>query len=294
MSSPASSAPSAKFSHVELSFGGFDAMRAVHFARSFPPHFHHTFAIGVVEEGACVIRTRRGEWTARPGSILAFSPGEVHAAVPCGEQGYTYRMIYPSIAAMDAIGITFRGAPAFRAPVIDDERLSVPLREAQEPLIDDVATARGESLLVTTLRQLASGRIPADRRAERVAVDARIVAIAHEYMEARLAHLVKLDAVAAVCGVSPFHLIRIFRRAVGVTPIAYLIQLRVLRAQKMLSEGSPIVDAAYSCGFSDQSHLTRTFRDVIGVPPGRYLRSVVGRPARPAHKKKAHASLTLP
>ena len=266
--------PSTEFSHIELSFGSFDALRAVHFARRFPPHFHDTFAIGVVEEGSCVIRTRRGEWMARPGSVLAFSPGEVHAAIPCDEQGYTYRMIYPSVEAMKELGGAFRGVFAFCAPVIDDERLSGPLREAQVPLMGEGAAVYAESLFVAALRQLGGFRVPADRRAERAAADARIVAIAHEHMAARLSDSVKLDDVAALCGVSPFHLIRIFHRAVGVTPIAYFIQLRVLRAQAMLAEGSAVADAAYACGFSDQSHLTRAFRDVVGVPPGRYLRSV--------------------
>ena len=78
---------------------------------------------------------------------------------------------------------------------------------------------------------------------------------------------------------SPYHLIRVFRRAVGVTPYAYLVQLRVNRAQAMLCQGLSVSDGAYSCGFSDQAHLTRTFKKSVGVPPGRYVRSVRERAA---------------
>jgi hypothetical protein len=42
---------------VELSCGTFDALRAVEFTSSFPPHFHDTFAIGVIESGATRLRT---------------------------------------------------------------------------------------------------------------------------------------------------------------------------------------------------------------------------------------------
>jgi hypothetical protein len=75
------------------------------FARSifrgrFLRNFHETFAIGVIESGAARLRTRRGEWVGRAGAILAFSPGEIHAAEPLTEHGFTYRMIYPSVEFM--------------------------------------------------------------------------------------------------------------------------------------------------------------------------------------------------
>jgi len=47
----------------------------------------------------------------------------------------------------------------------------------------------------------------------------------------------------------------------------------------MLCGGSSVADVAYSCGFADQSHLTRTFKKTVGVPPGRYLRSIRERAA---------------
>jgi len=61
--------------------------------------------------------------------------------------------------------------------------------------------------------------------------------------------------------------------SVGVTPFAYLAQFRVNRAQEMLAAGNSLSDVAYSCGFSDQSHMTRTFKQAVGVPPGQYARS---------------------
>ncbi len=95
-------APLTDVARVDLSYGSFDALRAIDFSRSFPPHFHETFAIGVIESGATRLRTRRGEWIGREGTILAFSPGEIHAAEPLGEHGFTYRMIYPSIDVLSS------------------------------------------------------------------------------------------------------------------------------------------------------------------------------------------------
>jgi AraC-like DNA-binding protein len=93
-------------------------------------------------------------------------------------------------------------------------------------------------------------------------------------MSERFAQPVRLSAMAELCGMSSFQLIRVFRRVVGVPPYAYLVQLRVNRAQTLLCQGSSVADVAYTCGFSDQSHLTRTFKKALGIPPGQYVRSV--------------------
>jgi AraC-like DNA-binding protein/quercetin dioxygenase-like cupin family protein len=270
--------------HVALSDGSFDVLRAIHFSRRFPPHFHDTFAIGVVESGATRLHTRRGEWIARAGTILAFSPGEIHGAEPLSEDGYTYRMVYPTVTFMREIGIDHprleSGSPLFRIPVIDDPSLGRRLQRAHVPLMDGTALASAEAQLLMSLRQLVA-RWGADVRStlDPDGAHRAIVERAQDFLHARLAQKVSLAALADVCGMSPFHLIRVFRRVVGVPPYAYLVQLRVNRAQAMLCEGWSLADVAYSCGFADQSHLTRTFKNAVGVPPGKYARSKRARAA---------------
>ena len=66
------------------------------------------------------------------------------------------------------------------------------------------------------------------------------------------------------------------RRAYGLPPYMYLEQLRIERARVLLRAGTPTSHVAYETGFSDQSHLTRRFKRVVGVPPGQYARSHVG------------------
>jgi AraC-like DNA-binding protein len=264
---------------VGLRSGSFDALTAVDFARPFPPHFHDTFALGVVESGATRLRTQRGAWIARAGSILAFAPGEIHSAMPLGDAGYTYRMIYPSIEFMREIGRTPGALDLdrlmFRAPVIDDPVLAFELGRTFGPLIDGSASLVAESRFVGAMRKLVA-RHAADARAsvpERAA-DLVVVDQVREYLQTRFSERVRLTTLAEICGIGSFQLIRIFRRVVGVPPYAYLVQLRVNRAQTMLFQGAAVADVAYACGFSDQSHLTRTFKKAIGVPPGRYARSV--------------------
>jgi AraC-like DNA-binding protein len=264
---------------IDLSCGSFDALRAIHFSRPFPPHFHDTFAIGVIESGATRLRTRRGTSIASAGTILAFSPGEIHSAEPLTTEGFTYRMVYPTAEFMRELGIDTSpldsGAPLFSLPVIDDPALGHDLQNAHVPLMDGVATAAAEERMLTGIRNLVA-RYAADAPTHATcrAADLAVVERAQDYLHERFAQQVRLSTLADICGLSAFHLIRVFRRVLGVPPYAYLVQLRVNRAQAMLCSGSSVADVAYSCGFSDQSHLTRTFRKAVGVPPGQYVRAV--------------------
>jgi AraC-like DNA-binding protein len=49
-----------------------------------------------------------------------------------------------------------------------------------------------------------------------------------------------------------------------------LIQMRVFRAKQLLAAGVPIAQAAFDTGFTDQSHLNRHFKRLVGITPGQY------------------------
>jgi AraC-like DNA-binding protein len=83
-----------------------------------------------------------------------------------------------------------------------------------------------------------------------------------------------MTAVAEAAGVSRFHLSRLFRGAMGLSPYAYFEQLRLARARLLLHTGGGVSHAAHAAGFSDQSHFTRHFVEQVGTTPGRYSRAV--------------------
>jgi len=81
---------------------------------------------------------------------------------------------------------------------------------------------------------------------------------------------VSLEDLAAAAGLSAFHLLRVFKKATGLTPHAWLTQLRVERARHLLLAGVTPAETALATGFYDQSHFTNTFRRFMGVTPRRY------------------------
>jgi AraC-like DNA-binding protein len=97
---------------------------------------------------------------------------------------------------------------------------------------------------------------------------------AREILHANIKHGVTLKEVARECGLSVGYFSHAFRRTLGLAPHKWLIEQRVvLSKEKLRDDGLSLSDVAAECGFSDQSHLTRVFRQTVGVSPGAWRRA---------------------
>jgi AraC family transcriptional regulator len=76
---------------------------------------------------------------------------------------------------------------------------------------------------------------------------------------------------ARQAAVHPVHLSRTFRQFEGCSLSTRLRQLRLKRAMRAIVESTAsLADIAASCGFTDQSHMNRTFGELLGMTPGRF------------------------
>lgn len=70
-------------------------------------------------------------------------------------------------------------------------------------------------------------------------------------------------------GIHADHLTRVFRRAYGSTPGAFVRERRArLAAQRVTGRDAPLGEIAVACGYADQSHMTREFRRFLECTPG--------------------------
>lgn len=92
--------------------------------------------------------------------------------------------------------------------------------------------------------------------------------IVFEYIEANLAQKITLSDLAAIAGVGKFYFCRLFKSSTNMTPYNYVLQQRIERAKSLLSHSNlAIAEIALECGFSNQSHLAKHFRTMVGTSP---------------------------
>jgi AraC family transcriptional regulator len=92
------------------------------------------------------------------------------------------------------------------------------------------------------------------------------------YIDEHLAERLSLETIAQQIGISQFYFCHLFKQSMGVSPYQYLLQQRIERAKHLLLQTSPnIADIALAVGFSNQSHFTRQFKQVVGITPKRFV-----------------------
>jgi len=95
-----------------------------------------------------------------------------------------------------------------------------------------------------------------------------------DYLDSHFDEDLSIDTLAGIAYLSPYHFIRTFSGQTGLTPHAWLMQLRARKAKELLGRGLPIAEVAAQTGFADQSHLSRSFKRLLGYTPGQYRNSV--------------------
>jgi AraC-like DNA-binding protein len=242
----------------------------------FPPHVHETFGIGVIEAGGQQFRPARAPSLIMPAETLCvFNPGLVHEGRPATEEGWRYRMFYPSPALVSRVlegaqDRTVSGEWGFGQHVIDDAEL---YREFENLHVSSQlreTLLERETRIAVFLRRLFKrhGNFSPERTRARIAP--RTVGIVRDYLHANAEHQVSIGDLAQAACVSGTQVIRAFSAETEMPPHSYLVSLRVDRAKALLRAGTSPAATALHVGFSDQSQLTRHFKRVTGVTPGRF------------------------
>ena len=94
-----------------------------------------------------------------------------------------------------------------------------------------------------------------------------------EFIDTHLATPLTVVDLAARVGLSPSHFSRAFSATLKMPPHCYLMSRRLDKALELIaSSNMPLADVALVAGFSDQSHLSRRFREHVGLTPSSFRR----------------------
>ncbi|PWE43751.1 AraC family transcriptional regulator [Pseudomonas prosekii] len=254
---------------------GIETLRAHFQGHAYDPHWHDSYLVGVTEQGVQQFNCRRARHQSTPGKVFLLEPGDIHDGDAPTEDGFTYRMLYLDPQWLEReLAALFDNAPlnsqlSFANTLTADPRLAQATSQAFQTLHGGELKIVRQTALDGLLERLTSHlhwrtRYSQDPRLPLVAQKAR------EYLHAN-AHLdIGLDQLAMVTGVGRFRLTRAFKAAYGLAPHAYLVQLRLSKARRLLASGAQPAAVAMELGFADQSHMGRWFVRAYGLTPAMY------------------------
>lgn len=250
---------------------GVEAIRARFAAHAYDLHRHDDWLVGVTDLGVQDFLCRGVRQRSTPGRVILIEPEEAHDGQAGAETGFAYRMLYlPQAwlrgALIDAPG----GDPGFSECLCDDPRLGWAIRTACRAIEDGEDRLARDAALDDLARRLRPRLGRSERESGRPG-DAPVARRARERLRDDLTTNLGADALAREAGAADrFQLARAFRAAYRTSPSAYRVQVRLMRARRLLAQGQPPAAVAVDCGFTDQSHMGRWFRRAYGLTPGAY------------------------
>lgn len=244
-----------------------------HSGESYKEHCHRQFCIGAVTEGVVSTTIRDRRYLAAPGSLILIAPEEVHSCNPHEGCLRSYAMAFFDLPWCTSIqDALFGESEEFISPntgLLQSEPFYQALLALADLLPGDALPLEKTEALTQFVADLFlavcdSPIAPTEKR------QGDLVQAVKSYLREQSELKITLGELSEVFGCNPYHLLRTFRKAVGIPPHAYLLNARIEKAKELLLNGAGIADVAAETGFADQSHFHKTFRRIVAATPAQY------------------------
>lgn len=225
------------------------------------PHAFEWLGLTLVLSPVTMRRESRGSIHVAVGTILVVPAGEVVAMRTAGPGPCRLKTLL--LGDVHGAALTHPAPSALIRDAVLTSDLAALFREL-ELRMRSIDVARRVQTLV---ERVAARDTPAEPERSRYATPLTPV---RDYLRSHLTGSTSVAELERFSGLTRFHLARAFHREFGLPPRAYQLRQRLARASRLLALGTRSSDITYQCGFADQSHLARTFREAYGLTPSRW------------------------
>lgn len=226
-------------------------------SHQFGPFVRSYYLLHYVVSGCGIFETARGSYTVTAGQVFIIRPDEVTCYRADDRQPWTY------------IWVGFTGACA---AVFDEAADVITVSDPSMflSLLDFVGrTDRQHEYTISKIAMILVtlfGKTPPKAMAPNDYARQMAECIERQYMQP-----LTIEEMASDIGLSRAHLSRLFKAAYGITPQAFLINTRLRHAEAFLREGYGVKQTAYLCGYADEFHFSKQFKEHYGKSPKNFL-----------------------
>ncbi|WP_025667194.1 AraC family transcriptional regulator [Aquimarina megaterium] len=257
--------------NLELFKGSFTS-------HQFKPHFHESYTIIFMDYGIGDYSNDSSNFILSTGSILVFNPYEVHTGKPVKNSPWNFLTMYVPIGIMKKAMGTLNSSielPVFKENIITNKVLFKKGKTVFPNLIYNQHNPKSEYLLMDFLKELIQRYAHTEINNEPISEKFIVAKQIKEYLHNHYLEEVSIHDLSNLTGISEYGLIKSFKQHYQLPPHQYLVNLRIEKAKKLLTERLSATEVAYQSGFFDQSHFTRHFKKIIGITPKQFANKVI-------------------
>ncbi len=247
--------------------------------RAAPRHVHQEYVFGLSMAGTMEIDCGHCGEThiLQPNDLMLTEADGVYSSRALGLPPWRYFSISVSkeklglfLDSADGKEITL---PHYTRGAVKNNKLREIFLQLHDSLNDERTSLEQESLLSDWI--VSVNEIYSDKQnklhSRRIYKESEAIRRVRGFIRENVAENIKLQELAEVARLSPFHLNRAFRAQVGLPPHEFQSQLRIEKAAKLIAQKKSFAEIAFETGFADQSHFNRFFKRYTGVTPKRFL-----------------------
>jgi AraC-like DNA-binding protein len=238
-----------------------------HFSR----HFHDHYVIELVVNGVDSFYCNGKNYTAQNNQLVLINPGEVHTGNTVSDTPLDYYSLYPDKEALQqaalSLGISLPGDFCFQRSLLDQSSLTEKFRLLFNSFNATNSLLQQQELFFDCMYELLQPAGNNDQQSLQVSKKDSRVQLLIDFIRLHYKEDISLQQLAEIVSLNPFHLVRLFKKSIGVSPYDYLLIIRAERAKQLLRKGFKVQDAAAACGFYDASHFNRMFYKIAGISP---------------------------
>lgn len=251
-----------------------------HSERDTPRHVHHEYVFSLAIEGATAFDCGHCGEThiLQPNDLLLTEAHEVYASRTIGKPPWRNFSLGISKEKLSSL-LDFAAdgkriqLPHFTRGAVKNDELRRLFLKLHNSLNENAAMLEQETLLLDWVVSVGRTYAAESNRflSRRIYSETAAIRRVREFLRENVAENVKLQTLAEIARLSPFHLNRAFRAQIGLPPHEFQNQLRIEKALKLIAQKKSFAEIAFELGFSDQSHFNRFFKRYLGVTPKNLL-----------------------
>lgn len=223
-----------------------------------PPHEHHAIQVVIGIDGEIAIRGEKGDWRTGRGAIVR--QDVEHSYNPQGRLG---AMVFVDPESTE--GAWLRTTLREDIMIVPPERLAQCVVELRRFIETPFVSLGVGDLIKHCVQNVCTGAPPSRKLDLRVT---KVLTAIRASDELRMS----IEDAAALAYLSPSRFAHLFKQQLGLPFRRYMLWRKMTRAMLMIGREKTIATAAAEADFSDAAHLTRTFYQMVGLPPSILMR----------------------
>lgn len=268
-----------QYNWIKKAAGQLERIEACFSGLAYASHSHDTYTLALTTAGVQSFNYRGSLRHSLPGEVVILHPDECHDGQAGTDSPFAYRAISIDPVTVQQI-LQGQSLPFLAGGVTSQPQLLQIARQLLTEFDRPLQPLEQQELIcafANTLQQVTANTTT------HTAANYQAIKRVREYIDDLIAVDpgllldVTLDELATLAQYSKWQITRDFRSLYGCTPFRYITAKRLQAAKRLLESGQSVVQVAFSCGFADQSHLSRQFKQGFGITPKAWQQFVLQR-----------------